>query len=224
MKLLSKLFIVAFSLSLSLPTTTSSMNAWQGIFQTPELLDYFKDVFESLGIVIDESNEKFTIHHRGDRFEFEDGINDDVDFVVPIGLENISNMILHAKDGKIDVSESWRILDVLFTPLTRVTLESPILSVNWRRKLAGVEDLTHVYLLNPSGREASKHTLIYVKGQWLVLKGIHGSPRRTYRMTPDDSIEYQRTIFRAMKEDSFIGWIKFAGWYKRWRKKNSVTH
>ena len=60
---------------------------------------------------------------------------------------------------------------MLFTPLTRVTLQTPVLSINWRRKLVGVEDLTHVYLINPSGGEAANHTLIYVKGQWLVLEG-----------------------------------------------------
>ena len=57
------------------------------------------------------------------------------------------------------------------TPLTRVTLQTPVLSINWRRKLAGVEGLTHAYLINPSGGEAANHTLIYVKGQWLVLEG-----------------------------------------------------
>ena len=71
-------------------------------------------------------------------------------------------MIKHAKDGEISDNESWRILNVLFTPMTRVTLETPVLAVNWRRKLAGVEDLTHVYLLNPSGEEVSVHTLVYV--------------------------------------------------------------
>ena len=60
---------------------------------------------------------------------------------------------------------------MLFTPLTRVTLQTPVLSINWRRKLVGVEDLTHVYLINPSGGETANHTLIYVKGQWLVLEG-----------------------------------------------------
>ena len=104
-------------------------------------------------------------------------------------------MVEHAKDGIIDPEESWRILDVLFTPLTKVTLQNPVLSVNWLRKLAGVEDLTHVNLINPKGQEASKHTLIYVKGQWLVLKGLHGKPRRTYRMSPEQSLEYQKKIF-----------------------------
>ena len=108
-------------------------------------------------------------------------------------------MVNHAKDGRISVDESWRILNVLFTPMTKVTLETPVLAVNWRRKLAGVDNLTHVYLLNPSGEQVSSHTLVYVKGQWLVLKGLHGDARRIYKMTPEQSLDYQRRIFSAMK-------------------------
>ena len=219
------LFIIALVISPLKPEYTSSLDAWENILQTPELLLYFNDVFDHLGIIIEETDEKFTIHHLDTEFIFEEGIVESaVDFIVPLKLENIENMMLHAKDGKIDSSESWRILNVLFTPLTKVTLQNPVLSVNWRRKLAGVEDLTHVYLLNPDGEEASKHSLIYIKGQWLVLKGIHGNPKRTYRMTPEDSLEYQRTIFKALKQDTFWGWIKFSTWYKKWRKKNSITH
>ena len=203
---------------------TSSLKTWENILQTPELINYFNGIFNHLGVVIDETGESFTIHHTGDAFIFEEGIiNDKVDFIVPLQVENIKNMVRHSEDGKISENESWRILDVLFTPMTRVTLETPVLSVNWRRKLAGVEDLTHVYLLNPSGKEASSHTLIYVKGQWLVLKGLHGSPRRIYRMTPTQSIEYQRAIFSAMQKDTLWGWWKFAKFYKKWRKSCSVN-
>ncbi|MDP6878380.1 MAG: hypothetical protein QGI18_07255 [Candidatus Marinimicrobia bacterium] len=203
---------------------TSSLKTWESILQTPELINYFNGIFNHLGVVIDETGESFTIHHTGDAFIFEEGIiNEKVDFIVPLHVENIENMVRHSEDGKISENESWRILDVLFTPMTRVTLETPVLSVNWRRKLAGVEDLTHVYLLNPSGKEASSHTLIYVKGQWLVLKGLHGSPRRIYRMTPTQSIEYQRAIFSAMQKDTLWGWWKFAKFYKKWRKSCSVN-
>ena len=201
----------------------SSLQKWEKILQTPELLNYFNGVFDHLGIEIKETGESFTIHHQGDIFTFEKGIvKEKVDFIVPLELQNIENMIKHAKDGEISDNESWRILNVLFTPMTRVTLETPVLAVNWRRKLAGVEDLTHVYLLNPSGEEASVHTLVYVKGQWLVLKGAHGDARRIYKMTPEQSIEYQRKIFSAMKKNSLWNWWKFSRWYKNWRKTCSV--
>ena len=201
----------------------SSLQKWEKILQTPQLLNYFNGVFDHLGIEIKETGESFTIHHQGDRFTFEKGIvKEKVDFIVPLELQNIENMIKHAKDGEISDNESWRILNVLFTPMTRVTLETPVLAVNWRRKLAGVEDLTHVYLLNPSGEKASVHTLVYVKGQWLVLKGVHGNARRIYKMTPEQSIEYQRKIFSAMKKNSLWNWWKFSIWYKNWRKTCSV--
>ena len=201
----------------------SSLKTWENILQTPELVEYFHGIFNHLGITIKETGESFTIHHKGDSFAFEEGIiKENIDFVVPLELQNIENMVKHAQDGKISANESWRILNVLFTPMTRVTLKTPVLSVNWRRKLAGVEDLTHVYLLNPSGEEASVHTLIYVKGQWLVLKGLYGDARRIYRMTPEQSLEYQREIFSAMQINTLWHWWKFSKFYKKWRKSCSV--
>ena len=215
-------FLIFFQFLIAQGST--SLKTWESILQTPELVNYFNGIFNHLGVVIDETGESFTIHHTGDAFVFEEGIvKEKVDFVVPLQIVNIENMVRHSQDGKISENESWRILDVLFTPMTRVTLETPVLSVNWRRKLAGVEDLTHVYLLNPSGKNASSHTLIYVKGQWLVLKGLHGSPRRIYRMTPSQSIEYQREIFAAMQKDTLWGWWKFAKFYKKWRKTCSIN-
>ena len=209
----------------ALSSQATSIDAWRGILQTPELVEYFDNVFQRLGIEVEETGERFTIEHTGSELILSDGIDEsNVDFIVPIKLQNIQNMINHSKDGKIDSSESWRILDVLFTPLTKVTLQTPVLAVNWRRKLAGIEDLIHVYLINPEGGEASKHTLIYIKGEWLVLKGLHGTPKRTYRMSPENSLDYQRVIFKAIKKDTFFGWMKFASWYKKWRKGVSADH
>ena len=67
--------------------------------------------------------------------------------------------------------------------------------------------------LNPYGESASAHTLIYVKGQWLVLKGLHGNARRTYNMTPEQALEYQREIFLAMEKDTIFAWWNFARIY-----------
>ena len=202
----------------------SAMGTWNNIMQTPEIVDYFHGVFVKLGITVEGMDEEFTVHHQGDKITFSKGIDNDIDFLVPLQKQNIINMVNHAKDGKIGSEESWRILSVLFTPLTRETLKIPVMSSNWRRKLAGVEDLIHVYLLNPTGTEANKHTLIYVKGQWLVIEGLHGNPRRTYRMTPEQSLEYQRHVFAAIKNFSFGEFWRFTSWYKEWRKTCSITH
>ena len=202
----------------------SAMAAWNNIMQTPEIVEYFHGVFDKLGITVEGMDDKFTVHHQGDKITFSKGIDDDIDFLVPLKKQNILNMISHSKDGSISPEESWRILSVLFTPLTYETLKVPTLAVNWRRKLAGVEDLIHIYLLTPAGGKANKHILIYVKNQWLVIEGLYGNPRRTYRMTPGQSLEYQRCTFTAIKKDSFWEWWRFATWYKEWRKTCSVTH
>ena len=79
----------------------SSMKTWENILQTPELVEYFRGIFNHLGISIEETGESFTIHHTGQGFAFEKGIDQNsVDFTVPIELQNIQNMVHHAKDGK----------------------------------------------------------------------------------------------------------------------------
>ena len=71
----------------------SSVDAWNNILQTPELLTYFNDVFDHLGVTIEETGEKFTIHHMKTEFVFEEGIVEGaVDFIVPLELKNIENM------------------------------------------------------------------------------------------------------------------------------------
>jgi hypothetical protein len=108
--------------------------------------------------------------------------------------------------------------------MTAVTLENPIFANNRMRKKLGVEDLTHVYLVNPSGKTANTHTLFYVKGQWVVVKGLHGKPRRTYKLTPAQALEYQKKTFSAMQTNKRSQWKDWAKWYKDWRKSVSTTH
>ena len=70
-----KYFLISLTILISLLKSeeTSSMNAWKEIFQTPEIISYFQDVFESLGVSIEETGERFTIHHNGDKLIFEEG-------------------------------------------------------------------------------------------------------------------------------------------------------
>ena len=61
--------------------------------------------------------------------------------------------------------------------------------------------MTHVYLINPSGGEAANHTLIYVKGQWLVLEGYMAN-RENLPYESWTSLEYQRKMFSAMQKNT----------------------
>jgi hypothetical protein len=136
----------------------------------------------------------------------------------------VENMVAHAEDGEIDPREAWRIVSVLFTSLTQATLRNPVMSNNLMRRIAMVEDIAHVFLVAPDGKEANCHTLVYVKGQWLVISGLHGNPKRTFRMSAEDCIDYQRKVFSAIKKNSLFEWFRFSSWYRKWRKEVSVRH
>lgn len=208
---------------MSASTRASSMQLWQSITQTPEIVGYFKGIFNKLAFTVAETGETFTATHLGDRVTFAEGLDPKADFTVPLHLENVQRLAAQTREGRIPAAESWRIAQVLFTPLTQSTLRNPVLSVNWIRRLAGVESLIHVYLISPEGGEAATHTLIYAGDQWVVLSGLHGKARRVYRLSPEQSLDYQRHVFLAMQQNSFAGWMRFARWYRAWRQAVSST-
>ena len=204
----------------------SAMETWSNLLEKPELVEFFDGMFEDLGVRITETDETFTVHHLGNRFFLTPNIIEDrVDFVVEIKLDNVQNMISHAFDNVIDLSEAHRIVSVLFTPLTKETLKNPVMTRRFLRWISGVENLIHVYLLMPNGSNANKHTLIYVnkffRGEWVVLKGTHGIAKRVYRINVDEAVEYQKEVFSALNRDSISGWWKFGTWYRKWRKSVS---
>jgi hypothetical protein len=201
----------------------SALQLWSSIAQTPEMVDYFQGVFSKVGITVEESGEQFTALHQGDRVSFAPGLDPDAEFVVPLKQQNVDNLIAFAADGEFDAEESWRIVQILFTPLTRAALQSPAVTRNWLRWLSGVEPVIHVNLLNPNGGEAASHTLAFAGNQWLVIPGLHGRPGRTYRLTPAQALEFQRKLYQALKSDTTSGWWGFANWYRAWRVSVSST-
>ena len=177
-----------------------------------------------MGITIEETGEQLTITVADTAVHIEPGLPKTADFIVPLKLENVTNLVSHTEDGELDTFEVWRIVSVLFTPLTRETLKNPVMSNNFLRKLGRIEDHTHVLLLGPTGDQITGHTLIYVAGQWLVIAGLHGNPRRTFRMTGEQGAEYQKRVFHALKSGGIREWLRFALWYRRWRATVSVRH
>ena len=204
-------------------TQPTALQIWQAIPQTPEMVAFFQGVFDVIGVTIEETGEELTARVFEDRVEFSAGLPESPDFLLPIRWENVENMVQHSADGAYDPHEAWRIVSVLFTPLTRETLKNPVMSNNIIRTLSGVEPLIHVHLVAPDGESVSTHSLIHVSGQWLVVPGLHGTPGRTYRMTAEQSLDYQRRVFTAVKANNFTEWQAFARWYRAWRADVSVT-
>ena len=203
---------------------TTALEAWRAIPQTPQILEYFRGIFDIIGITIEETGEELAIAIEDDRIRIEAGLPENPDFVVPLKWQNVENMVAHAEDGMIDAHESWRIVSVLFTSLTQATLYNPVMASNIGRRISRVEDLTHVYLIAPDGQEATCHTLAYLKKQWLVIPGLYGKPKRTFRMSAEESIDYQRKVFEAIKANSIREWLRFSKWYRAWRPTVSERH
>ncbi len=197
----------------------SSMEQWKGLLSKPQLAEYFGGIFEHMGFVVQETGEEFTVHHAGDHFTIEEGINRDaVDYVVNLKLENIRNMKAHGDDSTISEYESFKIMSVLFTPLTEASLTNPTMSKPLMRKMSGIENHLHVNLISPDKNDTISHTLIYLNKAWMVVPGRHGNALRTFNLTQKDAIDYQKQVFIALKADNMKAWKNFKKWYVAWRK------
>ena len=107
-------FLATINISIA-QKLTPSMEAWKGLLDKPELANYFSDVFNNLGIEVEETGEKFTVHHKGDHFTLTHGIDENkVNYVARIKLQNVKNMVQHGTDANISTEESFKILSVLF--------------------------------------------------------------------------------------------------------------
>ncbi len=202
----------------------TSISKWAALTQPPAIVDFFRGLFERVGVHIVDTGEEFAGHHCGDRIEFETNLNPStVDYIVEIKSQQVERFANEVRSGAVSELEQYRILSALFTPATAAMLKNPIMSQPSLRKLAGVEDLIHVHLRSPSPEEADvAHTLIYANRQWLVLPGLHGIPARIYRLNMAQALEYQRRAFEALKENNLGTWTSFATWYRDWRKSVSA--
>jgi hypothetical protein len=198
----------------------ASLDKWRSLTQPPSVVAFFRGLFERVGIRVTDTGEQFAARHLGDRIELEPTLEAGrVDYVVEIESPQVDRLAAHVRSGELDEAEQYRIVSALFTPATAAMLKNPVLSHPWLRWMAGVEDLIHVHLHPaPAGEPGARHTLVYANRQWLVLPGLHGSPRRVYRLSVAESLAYHRRAFATLKANSWAEWVRFAFWYRRWRK------
>lgn len=203
----------------------TSLEQWRTVTQDPRVIGFFKGTFERAGVRVTDTGESFTCIHRGDRVEFEPTLNESTtDFTVEIQSSQVQRFASAAASGDLDALAQYRAVRALFTPATRATLRAPMLANPILRRLAGIESLIHVRLTSPAPAEEehTTHTLVHASGQWLVIPGIHGRARRSFELSVDDAVVYQRHVFRALKRDSWPSWLAFGAWYLRWR--TTVSH
>ena len=176
-------------------------------------MEFFTGMFDVMGITIEETCEELTVRVGEGKVHIDPDLPEKYDFLVTFKMANVKNLVSHAADGRLDAFETWRNAAVLFTPLSRETLKNAVKPKGILRKLAGIEDLIHVQLLGPTDEDV----LVCGGGQWLVIDGLHGRAKRTFAMTGNERVAYQKRVFKAMQAKSILGWIGFARWYVRWR-------
>ena len=60
----------------------SALEAWRAIPQTQEIVDYFRGIFDIIGITIEETGEQLTIAIEESRIRIEEGLPVKPDFIV----------------------------------------------------------------------------------------------------------------------------------------------
>lgn len=209
------------------PVVASAREKWEKISQTPEIVQFFLGLFDSVGVrILDNSGEEFTCLHMGDHISFRQGIDpDNVDYIVDIKSHQVDRLVEHSKSGKLDEIEQYRVISTIFTPATAATLKIPIFSHWILRRIAGAEDVIHVHLTSPSAEEKDvAHTLIFARKQWIVVPGLHGNPGRTYKLSMGEAHTYQRHAFLAIKRKSIKELLAFSRWYRQWRSGVSTQN
>src|SRR5262245_16691867 len=198
----------------------SRMTSWQAAAQAPRLVQFFRGVFDQLGVRVADSGEQFTCRHLGDRIELEPALDPArVDYTVEVETAQVRRLAEHASRGDLGPDEQYRVVAALFTPATAAALRHPVLSHPLLRRLAGSEELIHVRLTPPPAEEPeAAHTLVYANRRWLVLPGLHGKAARVFRLSPEEALGFQRRALTVLKTNSWGEWFRFARWYRKWRK------
>ena len=168
-----------------------------------------------------DTGEELTVTRDAGRLEVAAGLDEaDVDYAVEITAAHAARLAFEARQvGPLSEVEKYRVVAALFTAATRATLRRPRLASPILRRISGAESLIHVCLASPepAAEGHTCHTLVHAAGQWLVVEGLHGRPQRSFRMSVDQTLDYQRRVVRLMRNESLPAWIGFARWYRSWR-------
>jgi len=204
---------------------TASLDRWRSATQPPQAVAFFRGLFERAGVRVTNTGEAFTCMHRGDRIDFEDGLDDDrVDFTVEIDSADVDALLADVADGQLDEREQYRIMAHLAAPAARGAFRRPAIRNRFLRellfKIGRAEMLMHVRLMPPPGEaEVPGYTVTYVDGQTLVIPGFHGRVKHQYRLTVEQATEFQRRLLAARRANRLRDWIGFARWYGKLRRQ-----
>jgi hypothetical protein len=202
---------------------SDNLQQLQALTQKRSAVEWFKGLFSRVHVEVTDQKERFTMVHRGDRVEVEEGFQgDNPSFVIPLESQNIRNLVGFFDDDGIDNQEQYRIVKFMLKPCLKAALEMPVLQNNAFRKIVRVDTHWQEALLDPQGQEDEQLTVMCVNDQWLVVPGYHGKPQRRLVMKPEQVLDFQRRVFNADEKNNLTTWLEVGRWYVQWRDQVSV--
>jgi hypothetical protein len=197
----------------------TSLEKWRAAMQPPDVVTFFRGLFERAGVRVTDTGESFTCVHRGTAIEFEDTLDEDaVDFTVEIDSQQVDALLHDIADAKLDAGERYRIMAHLAAPAARGAFRRPVIRNRFLRTvlftIGRADMLMHVRLMPPPGEtEVPGYTVMYVDGQTLVVPGFYGRVKHEYRLSVDNALAFQRRLLTARRKNRLRDWLRFARWY-----------
>lgn len=205
----------------------TSIEKWQTLMTPPDIIEFFKGIFDKVGVHIIDTGEEFTCIHKGNQIEFENKLErGKVDYIVEIYSYQVDRLANYVSTGELDDIEKFRIARAFMNSKVagaKSPLKNPLMRNFMFRWYIKGNNLVHMTIISPNPQIEKDAYLTFVyTDEWVGISGLHGSPKRIFNLTVDDALELQRHLHEGMKTDSWFHWFKTARWYKEWRKKVSV--
>ena len=138
-------------------------------------------------------------------------------YIVPLETQNIRNWVAAFAGDMLSPEAPHRIVSAMLGSLLEALYAMPVMRNGFLLKLFGIETFWQEALLDPAGNETLPITVLFSHGQWLIIPGYHGQPRRRYLIEPRHIIEEQRQIHKAERVNSLAGWLSLLRWYNQYR-------
>lgn len=183
--------------------------ALQDAARLPAAADFARGMFDSAYIIPEEHpGIGFTVRLKEGGVEVERGLDAAAEptLVIPLSDEGILNAHAFFKDGKLDETEEFLVVNALFRPGWEASYRIPELGSWLVRRYMKLDGLLHVSLLNPGGVKFKGTTVknelsvARVSGQWLIFSGLEGLPDARMEITPKDALAMYALIMRDLRE------------------------
>lgn len=224
----ASLFLILVGCASTPPVTTHEPlgpagQKWTAMEDAPPVVAFFKGTFDTVNFDVKETGEHFYVVNDGSKLKVMGGSAKHADLDVVITQQQVDRVAHLGADGKLDDADAFAIMRILFSPVARAFLSGSFLSNDIIRRMAGVEDLIHITFWTEGSSDTSSVTLRAEHNRWYVSDGLEGQPKRIFRITPPESLEYMRHVYKTRKSMNPAVWISFVHWYKQWEGRVSVV-